>query len=181
MDSVGLLQIHGDPGVIGAACVHAGVFSPGSIEVPIDSTLRDTASMDADWVGVFSQGQIDLIRTRLWNAVRCHGLLIRYVELRVVHAPGMPGTFSMTPRVSDHGMHHDTCVMHVSWYMPGSLTSGFLWSRWRGKRSQHSRRIRNQQIYVSGKTITRLILDLRPANESRPYFVTTSLIGWAQA
>ena len=29
--------------------------------------------------------------------------------------------------------------------------------------------------------ITRLILGLHPANERRRYFVTTSLIGWAQA
>ena len=31
--------------------------------------------------------------------------------------------------------------------MPGSLTRGFLWSRWRGKRSRPS--WRNQQFYVS--------------------------------
>ena len=31
------------------------------------------------------------------------------------------------------------------------LTSGFLWSRWRDKRSRHSRRMRNPQFYVSGK------------------------------
>ena len=41
--------------------------------------------------------------------------------------------------------------MHVPWCMPGSLTSGFLWSRWRGKCSRHSRRMRNPQFYVSGK------------------------------
>ena len=35
--------------------------------------------------------------------------------------------------------------------MPGSLTSSFPWSRWRGKRSQHSRRMRNPQFCVSGK------------------------------
>ena len=28
------------------------------------------------------------------------------------------------PLVSDPGMHHDTCVTHVSWCMSGSLTSG---------------------------------------------------------
>ena len=50
-----------------------------------------------------------------------------------VHAPRMPGTFSPPPRVSDPDMHHDTCVTHVPWCMPGSLTSGFLWSRRRGK------------------------------------------------
>ena len=29
-------------------------------------------------------------------------------------------------------MHHGTCATHVPWCMPGSLTSGFVWSRWRG-------------------------------------------------
>ena len=59
-----------------------------------------------------------------------HGPLTRYAKLRVVHAPGMPGTFSPPPRVSDHDMHQGTCVTHMSWCMPGSLTSGFPWSRW---------------------------------------------------
>ena len=49
------------------------------------------------------------------------------------HAPGMPGTFSPSPQVSDPGMHHGTCVTHVPWCMPGSLTNGFLWNRRRGK------------------------------------------------
>ena len=61
-----------------------------------------------------------------------HGYLARYVKLWVAHAPGMPRTFSPPPRVSDPDMHNDTCVTHVSWCMPGSLTRGFLWSRWRG-------------------------------------------------
>ena len=52
----------------------------------------------------------------------CHGPLTRYIKLQVAHAPGMPGTFSSPPRI---------CVTHVQWCMPGSLTSGFLWSRGR--------------------------------------------------
>ena len=80
-----------------------------------------------------------------------HGPLTRYVKLRVAHAPGMPGTFFPPPRVSDPDMHHCTCVMHVPWCMPGSLTSGFLWNRWREKRSRHSRPMCNPQFYVSGK------------------------------
>ena len=80
-----------------------------------------------------------------------HGPLTRYVKLRVARAPGMPGTFSPQLRVSDPDMHHGTCVTHVSWCMPGSLSSGFLSSRWWGKRSRHSRRMRNPQFYVSGK------------------------------
>ena len=49
------------------------------------------------------------------------------------HAPGMPGTFSPSPRVSDPDMHHGTCVTHVPWCMSESLTNGFLWNRRRGK------------------------------------------------
>ena len=48
------------------------------------------------------------------------------------HAQGMPGTFFPSPQVSDPDMHHGTCVTHVPWCMPGSLTSGFLWHRRRG-------------------------------------------------
>ena len=80
-----------------------------------------------------------------------YGPLTRYVKLRVAHAPGMPRTFSPPPRVSDPDMYHGTCVTHVPWCMPGSLTSGFLWSRWRGKHCRHSRRMRDPQSYVSGK------------------------------
>ena len=45
----------------------------------------------------------------------------------------MPGTFSPPLRVSDPDMHHGTCVTHVPWCMSGSLTNGFLLSRWRGE------------------------------------------------
>ena len=65
-----------------------------------------------------------------------YGPLTRYAKLWVAHATGLPETFSPPPRVSDPDMHHGTCVTHVPWCMPGSLTSGFLWSRWRGKRTR---------------------------------------------
>ena len=84
----------------------------------------------------------------LWT---CNGPLTRYVTLGVAHAPGMPGAFPALPRVSDPDMHHDTCVTHVPGCMQGSLTSRFRWSRWRGKRCRHSRRMRNPHFYVSGK------------------------------
>ena len=82
---------------------------------------------------------------------RLYGPLTRYAKLRVAHAPGMPGTFSPPPLVSYPDKHYGTCLTHVPWCMPGSLTSGFLWSRWRGKRFQHSRRMRTPQFCVSGK------------------------------
>ena len=71
-------------------------------------------------------------------AVPPHWPLARYVNLRVAHAQGMPGTLLPSPRVSDPDMHQDTCVTHVPWCMPWSLISGFLWSRCRGKGSRHS-------------------------------------------
>ena len=80
-----------------------------------------------------------------------YGPLTRYVTLWVAHAPGMPGMFSPPPRVNDPDRHHRTCVTHVLWCMPGSLSSGFLWSRWWGRRSQHSRRMRKPQFCISGK------------------------------
>ena len=79
--------------------------------------LTGTMSCDNTVKPVFSGGP--------WN-----GPLTRYVKFRVAHAPGIPGTFSPPPRVSDPDMHHGTCVTHVPWCMLGSLTSGFLWSRW---------------------------------------------------
>ena len=69
-----------------------------------------------------------------------HGPFTRYVTLRVAHVPGMPGTCSPPRRVSDPGM---------PWCMPGSLTSGFLWSPWWGKLSRHSRRMHNPKLDVS--------------------------------
>ena len=84
--------------------------------------------------------------TKYINASKLiHGPLARYVKLRVAHAPGMPGTLSPPPRASNHDMDHGTCVTHMPRCMPGSLTNGFLWSRWRGKRSRHSQRMGNPQ------------------------------------
>ena len=104
----------------------------------------------------FTSGIIYLLIEGWWTQqpyLHCtrYGCLARYVILRVAHAPGMPGTFSPLPLVCDPDMHHGTCVTHVPWCMPESLTTSFLWSRWRGKRSRHFRRMRNPQFYVFGK------------------------------
>ena len=99
------------------------------------------------------------------NCEYAHGPLTRYVKLQVTHAPRMPGTFYPPPWVSDPDMHRDTCVTRVSWCMLGSLSSGFLWSRWQGKRSRHYRRMRNPQFYVSGRWP--MILGMRDINEKQ--------------
>ena len=50
---------------------------------------------------------------------------------------------------SDLTTNYLSILTHVQWCMPGLLTSGFHWSRRRGKRSQHSRCMRKAQFYVS--------------------------------
>ena len=99
--------------------------------------------------------QYELSETHLKPKSREHSFvnepLTRFVKLQVAYAPGLPGTFSSPPRVSDPDIHHGTCMTHVPWCMPGLLSSGFLWCRWRGKRFRHSRRMRNSQFCVSGK------------------------------
>ena len=108
------------------------------------TTLHPLTQMVKFWARYFPENLEKASVTPL------HGPLARYVKLRVAHAPGMPGTFSPPSRVSDPDMHHSTCATHVPLCMPGSLNSVFLWSRWRGKRSRHSWRMRNPKFYVSG-------------------------------
>ena len=81
----------------------------------------------------------------------CHGPLTRDAKLRVVLVSGIPRTFSPSQHVSDPDMHHGPCVMHLPWCMPRLLTSGFLWSRWRGKCSWHFRRMRHPQFRLCRK------------------------------
>ena len=108
-------------------------------------------------VELLAEFRIHMLESTLYEPIvaymkgLCNGPLTRYAKLRITYAPGIPATFSPPPRGSDPDMHHGTCVTHVPWCMSGSLTSGFFWSRWRGKRSRHSRRMRNKQFYVSGK------------------------------
>ena len=92
--------------------------------------------------------------------------ITKYLKLRIVHAPGMPRTFSPPPRVRDPKIHQGTCVTHVSWCMP--ITNGFFWSRWPGKHTWHSQRIRNLQCYVSGK---------RPMEQCL-FWISTAVMIW---
>ena len=43
---------------------------------------------------------------RQWASCQIH-------KIGGAHAPGMRGTFSPSPQVSDPDMHHGTCVTHV--------------------------------------------------------------------
>ena len=49
------------------------------------------------------------------------------------------------------GLAITTCITARVLCMPGSLTSGSLWSRWRGTRSRLSQCMHNLQFGISGK------------------------------
>ena len=72
-----------------------------------------------------------------------------YVNTRPIRCAWAGNAGNVFPATPD--MHHGTCVTHLPWCMLGSITSSFLCSRWRVKRSRHSRRMRNPQFYVSGR------------------------------
>ena len=110
-----------------------------------------------------------------------HGPLSRYAKFRVAHAAGMPGTFYPPLRVSDPDMHRGTCVTHVPWCLLGSLTSGFLWSRPRGKCSRHPRRMRNPQCCVPGKRpIANTVGASYLYSESMCMIVVAEFLNWEQ-
>ena len=99
-----------------------------------------------DWLGVpFVIFRFEIItwsflnfRFRIWTSENAH-------------QPHPWASCQIRKIVSDPDMHHGTCVTHVPWCMPGSLTSGYIWTRLREKSSRHSRRMRKPQFSVSGK------------------------------
>ena len=78
-----------------------------------------------------------------------HARFMQYAKF----IPVLNRRYTLSPLMNDipYCNYYGTCVKHVAWCMPVSLTSGFLLSRWQGKRSRHSRRMRNLQFCVSGK------------------------------
>ena len=102
---------------------------------------------------VFFAAGVNKLLTKLWSCLWFEAPWTSYKICEIVGCAcaGNPGTFSPPPQVSDPDMHHGTCLTHVPRCMLGSLSSGFLRSRWQGKRSRHSRRMHNQLFCVSGK------------------------------
>ena len=83
--------------------------------------------------------------------LRPHGLLTWFVKLGVAQTSGIPGTFS-PPSTSKETA--SSRFRHASRHVRGArvvMHVGIANQRWRGKRSRHSRRMRNPQFYVSGK------------------------------
>ena len=108
----------------------------------------NTISYEAAWP--FPRYDHDSLPSNSWHVTAWASYQIRKIA-GCAYTGNAGNVFPATPRISNPDMHHGRCVTHVPWCMPGSLTSGFLWSRWRGKRSRHSRRMCSPKFYVSGK------------------------------
>ena len=67
-------------------------------------------------------------------------------QIRIPDGHGPPSK----PMV-DHQLGLRSTMAGLCWWMPGSVTNGFLWSRWCEKRSRHSRFMRKPQFCLSGK------------------------------
>ena len=122
------------------------LFVISSYHAPIDSRPsyyptgleRDNVIISSDIISL-SDAALRFWLTGAWPAVTACSILPAWASCQIrkiagAHAPGMPETFSPSPQVSDPDMHHGTCVTHVPWCMPGSLTSGFLWN-WRRRKT----------------------------------------------
>ena len=59
-----------------------------------------------------------------WHCFWAHGPLARYVKLRVVHVPGMPGT------VSRHLIQRKPCLFILTPIYRSNLTSVVIWNIW---------------------------------------------------
>ena len=101
----------------------------------IHNSTDEVYSSDSGIKSRLVTGTACLIKKRVTPTVSAQWAYCQICKLMVAHVPGMPRTFSP----------------HVPCIMSGSLTSGFLWSRWRGKSFRHSRRMRNPHFCVSGK------------------------------
>ena len=137
---LGINQTHGDGGYLMGMPIYIHL-----------SSLEEMGVYTASDCYLRGQCHRALARVSAHMWYRGYGPPIRYVKLRIVHAPRMPRTFSPPRQISDPEMRLGTCVMHVPLCMPESIISGIPRSRWQGKRSRHSRRMRNPQFYVSSK------------------------------
>ena len=71
----------------------------------LDSHSKDETKNKTTKILRWSHG-IAKVRFDPWASGQIH-------KIARAHAPGMSGTFSPQPRVSDPDMHHGTCVAHV--------------------------------------------------------------------
>ena len=111
------------------------------------------------------------------------GRYLGYAELRVAHAPGMPGTFSPSPQLAI-----PTCITARASFMlnPNFDVSGkrpMHESTWEQKAPLNGASYSRCNHYHTVKTlwISAIILGMSLANMNGRYKVTLPLTGWANA
>ena len=134
---------------------HKKHHSPTHPQVSVEKHLM--------WKWIYGEGIRNGFFSLHAGSSRLHGPLTRYVILRVAHAPGMLGTFSLTAnskgkplvkrsRHASRHVRHARAVMHVWIACP----------RWWGKRYRHSRCMRTCNflylargpwVYISDKSL----------------------------
>ena len=122
-------------------CNTLGIKSTIKLGIDIDMTLKCKNKPDYNGLDLLSQCNIPYLSP--------HGPLTRYTILWVSQPLGMPGTFSPPPtsKGTASSRHASRHVCHARAVMHVGIANPRLW----GKRSRHSRRMRNPQFYVTGK------------------------------
>ena len=77
-------------------CCHVAPLGQNELIHPREIYVYDGTWLEYIWVNQFRE-----IAQFLFYFFKLHGPLTRYIKMRVADAPGMPGTFSPPPWVSD--------------------------------------------------------------------------------
>ena len=94
--------------------------------------LNRLASIGKSYLSNFSQCGYMELGSRLPTCILGKTLCLPWASCQICACAGNAENVFPATAVNDPDMHHGTCMTHVPWCMPGSLTSGFLCSQWRG-------------------------------------------------
>ena len=89
----------------------------------------------------------------------CHDDSINY-RCDEIQTQGPLTRLQREPLISDSGTHHRSCGAHLR-HARAVIHIGIAYSRWRGQRYRHSRRMRNPQFYKSGKMPMQMLSTLQ--------------------
>ena len=77
------------------------------------TSMRDNTTMYISSQWLYNQLVFERFYSYSLGHLNCPWASCKIRKMRVAHAPGMPGVFFPPPWVSDHDMHHGTCVTHA--------------------------------------------------------------------
>ena len=119
-------------------CLEGNIVKGNGVSLERGIIANPSFARPSHEVSIVSTRGLPVANAHRWHAVWLH-VWTRHCRC-YIHAQncrcacaGNAGNVFPSPQVSDPHMHYGTCVTHVPWCMPGSLTNGFLWKRRRGK------------------------------------------------